>query len=162
MRKTTFWWVFAVGAGPMLLAMFMYFTGVGIPQGRTHHGELIADGRTVDDWSLVTATGEPWQMSEHWQLILTQPPGCSSCDSWVEKMPNLHTALGKERDRVEWHQVSSTAVQGGLVSEEISRLGAAVWVVDPLGNLVLRYDLTEAPQAVLDDLRKLLKLSKLG
>jgi hypothetical protein len=77
-------------------------------------------------------------------------------------MPNLHTALGKERDRVEWHQVSSAAVQGGLVSEEISRLGAAVWVVDPLGNLVLRYDLDETPQAVLDDLRKLLKLSKLG
>lgn len=162
MRKSTFWWVFVVAAGPMLLAMFMYFTGLGIPVGRTHHGELIADGRSVNDWSLATAAGEPWQMNEHWQLMLTQPAGCTGCSDWAGKMPNLHTALGKERDRVEWHQVLPAPADSGLVSPDLSQLGAAVWVVDPLGNLVLRYDLTQEPQAVLDDLRKLLKLSKLG
>jgi hypothetical protein len=162
MRKSTFWWVFAVGAGPMLLASFMYFTGVGVPQGRTHQGELIADGRSVNDWSLATVSGQPWQMPEQWQLMLTQPTGCTECEGWVEKLPNLHTALGKERDRVAWHQVLPVGAGDGLMIEDMSQLGAALWVVDPLGNLVLRYELTQEPQAVLDDLRKLLKFSKLG
>ena len=162
MRKGTFWWVFLVGAGPMLLAMFMYFTGVGIPQERTHHGELIADGRTVDDWMLTTAAGAPWRMDHRWQLMLTQPEGCKNCEEWAGKMPNIHTALGNNQDRVEWHEVFPTPVPDGLTSPQVAKLGAAIWVIDPLGNLVLRYELSQPPQAILDDLRKLLKLSKLG
>jgi hypothetical protein len=162
MRKSTFWWVFGVGAVPLIMATLMYLTGVGIPLGRTHHGELIADGRTVSDWSLTTEAGESWQMEARWQLLLTQPQGCQDCADWVGKMPNLHMALGKERDRVEWHEVFQIPVKHGLYSEQVPQLGAAIWVIDPLGNLVLRYELDQAPQGVLDDLRKLLKLSKLG
>ncbi|MNJ75056.1 hypothetical protein D3C77_720880 [compost metagenome] len=40
--------------------------------------------------------------------------------------------------------------------------GARLWIVDPLGNLVLSYPQGVAGKAVLDDLRHLLKLSRLG
>ena len=35
-------------------------------------------------------------------------------------------------------------------------------IVDPLGNLVMRYDTREPPKGLLDDLKKLLKLSHIG
>jgi hypothetical protein len=37
-----------------------------------------------------------------------------------------------------------------------------LFVVDPLQNIVLRFDTRENPRGLLDDLKKLLKLSQLG
>ena len=38
----------------------------------------------------------------------------------------------------------------------------SLYVVDPLGNLVMRYDTRDTPKGLLDDLKKLLKLSHIG
>jgi hypothetical protein len=38
----------------------------------------------------------------------------------------------------------------------------SLYVVDPLGNLVMRYDAREDPKGLLTDLKKLLKLSHIG
>jgi hypothetical protein len=35
-------------------------------------------------------------------------------------------------------------------------------IVDPLGNIVMRYDVRESPRGLLDDMKKLLKLSHIG
>ena len=40
--------------------------------------------------------------------------------------------------------------------------GAQLWIVDPHGNLVLRYDAKANGKQILNDLRHLLKLSKIG
>jgi hypothetical protein len=37
-----------------------------------------------------------------------------------------------------------------------------VYVVDPLGNLMMRFDIAQNPRGLLDDLNKLLKLSHIG
>ena len=37
-----------------------------------------------------------------------------------------------------------------------------LFIVDPLGNLVMRYDARENPKGLLQDLKKLLKLSHIG
>jgi len=37
-----------------------------------------------------------------------------------------------------------------------------LFVVDPLGNIVMRYDVRKEPRGLLDDLKKLLKLSHIG
>ncbi|NVK42892.1 MAG: hypothetical protein HWE39_16745 [Oceanospirillaceae bacterium] len=162
MRKGTFWLIWGLGFGPLLLAVVMYWSGIGVPDGRTHHGELLADGALVGDWQLEDKSGEAWQGAEQWQLLLTVPNDCQQCAGWVESMPNLWTAIGKERDRVQWHLVTLSPTQGALTSKRVAELGAGLWIVDPLGNLVLRYDLGVSPQGVLDDMRKLLKLSNLG
>ncbi|MFC6671019.1 hypothetical protein [Marinobacterium aestuariivivens] len=162
MRKGTFWLIWGLGAGPLLLAVLMYWSGVGVPQGRTHHGVLLADGARIDGWQLQNAGGEHWRGEAKWQLFLTVPADCTRCMGWLERMPNLWTAIGKERERVGWHRVSATAVGDVLGSKRVKELGGALWVVDPLGNLVLRYDLDVEPQGVLEDMRRLLKLSKVG
>ena len=38
----------------------------------------------------------------------------------------------------------------------------SVYVVDPLGNLMMRFDVRENPKGLLSDLKKLLKLSHIG
>jgi len=44
----------------------------------------------------------------------------------------------------------------------MERIGEGVWVVDPNGNLVLRYNLAQPPEDLLKDLRRLLKVSRIG
>ena len=38
----------------------------------------------------------------------------------------------------------------------------SLYVIDPLGNVVMRYDTRESPRGLLTDLKKLLKLSHIG
>ena len=45
---------------------------------------------------------------------------------------------------------------------EVGETGPQLWIVDPHGNLVLRYDAKVNGKHVLDDLRHLLKLSNIG
>ncbi len=40
--------------------------------------------------------------------------------------------------------------------------GAQLWIVDPHGNLVLRYDGKANGKSILDDLKHLLKISQIG
>ena len=46
--------------------------------------------------------------------------------------------------------------------ERIAGLEPGLYIVDPLGNLVLRYPLGAAGNSVLDDLKRLLKVSQIG
>jgi hypothetical protein len=49
-----------------------------------------------------------------------------------------------------------------MLSAEVGSLAEGVYIVDPLGNLVLRYP-PQAPAAdVLEDLKKLLRVSQIG
>ena len=45
---------------------------------------------------------------------------------------------------------------------ELSALTEGIYIVDPIGNLVLHYPLSDAGKPVLTDLKKLLKLSQIG
>lgn len=164
MNKGTFWLVWGVGFIPMALAMVMYFGQVGIPQAKTNHGDLLSPGEELKDWEIEDAAGEQWVYGGDWQLLLTYNTCNAACDSWKEVLPNLHLALGKERDRVQWHMVSGLPPVDNrmLVSEHIEAIGEGIWVADPLGNLVMRYPLEQAPRGLLKDLKRLLKLSKIG
>ena len=65
----------------------------------------------------------------------------------------FHTALGRERNRVVVSEVQTTTL---TVSEP------SIWVIDPLGNVVLKFEPGINPTLILQDLKKLLKVSKVG
>lgn len=155
MNKLNFWLVWGVAIIPVCLAVLMYLLGVMLPKDKTHGGELLRD-QHIRQWQL---RGE--QTEKRWSLLLTTPGECKSrCDEWIGTLENIHTALGKDRPRVLVERIipDSTLMQ----PQEFEGLGTAVWIVDPLGNLVLKYSLNEEPKIVLRDLRKLLKVSRLG
>ena len=68
-------------------------------------------------------------------------------------MEKFHTALGRERNRVVVSEVQTITL---TVSEPY------IWVIDPLGNVVLKFEPGINPTLILQDLKKLLKLSKVG
>lgn len=132
---------------PIVLAVGAYFGGWG-PSGSNAKGELLSPVLTIEQWG-----GEELQFTGVWSILKTQAGPCDQlCNERLESLRRVHDALGRE----------STRVQVVDMSSEKINLEPGIWVVDPLGNLVMRYDANQELKALLDDLRKLLKVSRIG
>ncbi|MFC0708919.1 hypothetical protein [Azorhizophilus paspali] len=172
--------LFALVLGPMLLAGAMYHWRFWVPEGRTYHGTLIGTGQSRAELGV-----EPDERTEsRWQLLVTAPEECAAdCQRLVYLARQIHIGLGREADRGA-HALATgqlpAAEERRRLEREYPQLGhyrlertayeratpglsgAQLWIVDPLGNLVLRYGAETDGKGVLEDLRLLLKLSKIG
>ncbi|WP_280326767.1 hypothetical protein [Pseudomonas sp. BN102] len=170
--------ILMVVIGPMMLATAMYKFSFWVPDGRSYHGALIGNGQTVVDLGVRdVAPGETWQ------LLVTAPAGCAEdCQQLVYVARQIHIGLGRDASRAnhalavtevsadyavkleqEYPQLKRHGLDGtayGKATEDLG--GAQLWIVDPHGNLVLRYDATAKGKQILNDLRHLLKLSNIG
>lgn len=156
----SFWLIWIIGVVPLLVSLFMYYTGALTPNKRINQGELL-EQQTLIQWGL-TFNDTAWQQSSQWQLLHTQPASCDAtdCEKWSSALPSVIKLLGKDSKRVVLYQVGKTGSM--LQTPKINELGEAVWVVDPNGNLVLRYSPQLTPDQLLKDLKKLLRVSKIG
>ncbi|WP_271409964.1 hypothetical protein [Pseudomonas sp. Q1-7] len=170
--------ILMVVIGPMLLATAMYKFNFWVPEGRSYHGALIGNGQTLADLGVQDAT-----QSETWTLLVTAPAGClEDCQQLVYAARQIHIGLGREASRAT-HALATTEVSADYAArlqQEYPQLkrhgldaaayekatdnlgGAQLWIVDPHGNLVLRYDGSAKGKQILNDLRHLLKLSNIG
>lgn len=145
-NRCTFWAIWALGMLPMLLAVAVYTTGVGIPSEQVNTGRLLQPAVPLQQWG-----GQADRFTRHWSLLLVHRGGCDhGCLRQEERLKRIHDALGRDADRFRVRMEASEALAPG------------VWVVDPLGNLVLHYGQAYEGKAVLTDLRRLLKASRLG
>ncbi len=163
--------------GPMVLATFMYKLQFWVPDSRSYHGELIGNGQTRADIGVQAA-------EDRWQLLVTAPALCAAeCQQLVYLARQLQIGLGRDASRAS-HALASAQPVGTdydtrlkaeypqlqrylLDLSTFSRNAAApgdaqLWIVDPHGNLVLRYDAKVNGKDLLNDLRLLLKLSNIG
>ena len=147
-NRTIFWSIWAIALLPVIAAFVMYFGKIGVPDGRTHHGELVDSGTQYSDIGL-PGPGNPAK----WQVVLSSAEGCEPCVLFSEGSANFQTALGREKDRVSVKEVAAA---------DLTMTEPSIWIVDPLGNVVLRFEPEINPTLVLQDLKKLLKLSKVG
>ncbi|WP_199271770.1 hypothetical protein [Paraglaciecola sp. L3A3] len=125
-----------------------------------------------------------------WKLVYVLPETCDlSCENALYSIGQVWSALGKESDRAEVvvisHEKSSPLQLQKLKEKQKFRLlntdlnniqrifnttdTAGIFIADTLDNVILRYPLqSNAEQAVLhsrdilSDMRKVLKLSKIG
>lgn len=164
--------------GPILLASAMYKWRFWVPESRSYHGTLIGDGRDLADIGVqAVANGR-------WQLLVTVPGECdAACGELLYLARQINIGLAREASRASHALASATTLPAELdarLRREYPRLerhaldlrqyreagqDAAVpslWIVDPLGNLVLRYGPGVNGKGVLKDLRLLLKLSHIG
>lgn len=147
-NKLTLWAIMVTALVPIIAAFVMYFGQVGIPEGRTHHGQLVEPGLKAQNLGL------PFNVDDSiWQVVLSKTSSCTACDKFENGLPNFYEAVGRERNRVNVSVVDTTGIQNAV---------DAIWIVDPLGNVVLRFDPEINPTLILKDLKKLLKLSKVG
>jgi hypothetical protein len=159
---------------PLVLSFWMYYTGGWQPAGRTNHGELIEPARPLP-------AAQAFQGK--WTLAYV---GAGSCDAACRQallvMRQTRLALNNEMTRVNRVLLATSDCcdreflnreHAGLLLIEApapSLLNAfpaadrsrSIFVVDPLGNLVMRFDARQDPKGLLQDLKKLLKLSHIG
>ena len=170
--------ILAVVIAPMILASAMYQWRFWVPETRSYHGELIGTGQTRADLGVVGAE------ESRWQLLVTVPEVCdAACKELIFLARQIHIGLNRDTARAshalavaqplandydaelrrEYPQLSRYQLQlpayGGIAGKAS---GAQLWIVDPRGNLVLRYDASSKGKAILKDLRHLLKISQIG
>lgn len=140
--------------------------------GTTNHGEFVDPPLTISALNLKGADGELMTEGGTWWLWVVTTGDCmGECGRAVHQLRQLHILLNKDADRVQRGLVTSPGVMPGLLgdypgvehlSADLSALSEGIYIVDPIGNLVLHYPLTDAGKPVLTDLKKLLKLSQIG
>ncbi|MDZ5432784.1 hypothetical protein T3H00_08945 [Pseudomonas fluorescens] len=163
--------------GPMILATGMYKWQFWVPEGRSYHGELIGNGQTRADLGVQA-------QENRWQLLVTAPSACSvDCQQLVYLARQIQIGLGRDAGRAshalavtqplssdyeaklqrEYPQLQRYPLDSQIYTKGAqSNEAAHLWIIDPHGNLVLRYDPSVKGKELLNDLRHLLKLSNIG
>lgn len=141
--------------------------------GTTNHGAFVDPPVDARALVIVDAQGSPLADSETWWLWVVRSEPCDAgCAEALHQLRQLHILLNREADRVKRAVVTPAPIDpGGLeqlypdlefLTGRVEGLTPGIYIVDPLGNLVFRYPLEAAGKPVLEDLRRLLKVSQIG
>lgn len=159
---------FTLGASYLLF----YSAREGGVWGTTNQGSFVDPPLTVSTLGLKGTDGELITEGGSWWLWVVSGADCTGeCATAVHQLRQLHILLNKDQDRVQRGLVTMPGTAPGLLGEypgvkhltgDLSALTEGIYIVDPIGNLVLHYPLTDAGKPVLTDLKKLLKLSQIG
>jgi cytochrome oxidase Cu insertion factor (SCO1/SenC/PrrC family) len=167
---------------PLLLAIGLY-AGGWRPLARVNNGELVNPPRDVSN--LVTVIGAGGErlpadlLTGQWSVVHVVEAACDQrCEDELYQTRQVWTALGKDASRVQRVLFSLDLAAPELAADlrlehpdliTAKLEGAAfgdgmdsVWLVDPLGNLILRYPPGHPSRGLLKDIKRLLKLSKIG
>jgi hypothetical protein len=174
-------------AAPVVASYFTYY--VIRPQGRVNHGELIEPQRSLPSAAalpLATLDGRPFEATRlkgQWLLLVVGGGACDAlCERQLYLQRQLREVLGKDKDRVDrvWliddAQPVRAELQAALEGVTVLRApsealatwlpvpeGAAAdahfFVVDPLGNLMMRFPAPSEGRKIQRDLGKLLRAS---
>jgi len=174
----------AVFLGPLILAAWLYFAGPGLaPAGRTNHGALLEPISNLTE--ALPASALHAATDGHWALIYANPEECdATCEYSLYTLRQSRLMLGKEMDRllrVFLHgdtppdTVLLADNHKGLIALQDSGLNdllenkrptdlesGGYFLVDPLGNLVLYFRPDIDPSAMVEDIKHLLELSRIG
>jgi hypothetical protein len=173
-----------VCAAPVIASYFTYY--VVRPEGRRNYGELIDPQRPLPAIEGIDAQGRVValpSLKDQWLLISV---GDSSCDAACEKrlylQRQLRETLGREKDRLDWVwlrtgdadlspglaqataaatvlRVDAAALAAWLAPAAGQRIEDHLYVVDPVGNWMMRFPVDLQPKKVKSDLERLLRAS---
>jgi len=169
--------------GPLAIATYMYYSGSFQPAGRTNHGALLQPivnvAEALPESELVVAGDGSWL------LIYSNLGECGTdCKNALFTIRQSRVMLGNESNRllrVFLHGESAPdtvfleAEHAGLKSLIDSGLSALLhnkkpaklpdggyFLMDPLGNLVMYFEPEIDPSDMVEDIKRLLKLSRIG
>ena len=180
--------VLAVCASPLIASYFTYY--VIKPSSRTNYGTLL-DPRNYPIPALASTAldGSKSSLQDYkgkWLMVQVNDADCqAACQKRLNDMRQLRLAQGKEMDRIErvWlitddrpletillreydgmrHlRVSPQVLQAWLPVEQGTLVSDHIYLIDPLGNLMMRYPKDADPNKIKKDLAKLLKASAIG
>jgi hypothetical protein len=175
---------------PLLLAFFTYYGTSWRPARHLNHGTLLEPVRPLPQVPLaVLGDGDqrlPQRLFTHrWSLVYVGDGQCAAdCRQALYVMRQTRLSLNNDMDRVtRVFLASGDCCARGFLAHEHAGLvvvdagdaaGAqllrqfppgrahTLFVVDPLGNLLMSYDARQNPHGLLEDLKNLLRLSQIG
>jgi hypothetical protein len=176
-RRTLLWLVVLFFA-PLLLSFALYYGSSWRPAGQTNHGTLIEPPRP-----LPLAAGV---LTGKWSLVYVGSGDCDAdCRNVLYVMRQTQLGLGHLLPRVQRVFLASARCcdraflerehpglltldppasdRAALLAEfPADERDTTVFIVDPRGNLMMRYDAHADPKGLHEDLEKLLNLSHIG
>ncbi len=172
------WLLVTLFLAPLIAALALHFGGWRPPATR-NHGFLYAPAR---DFQAVTAHDSrgreiKWRNQEHrWHLLLIAPETCDQrCATMLDTVRRVWVGLGRHAADVDVHFVGEpdAATRSALADEPRfnaitlrespldkvapSAQGLPVYLVDPHGFLVMRFDSGFEPGGLRRDLQRLLR-----
>lgn len=182
--RIALWLVGALCAAPVVASYVAYY--FLSHERHTNYGELM-ETRPLPAARLQLLDGAAFQLSRlsgKWILLMVDAGGCDAfCERKLFTIRQLRLAQGKDMERIErvWLISDDVAPPAAAVSgfqgtwmvraagsELLVQLPAKgaltdhLYVIDPLGNLVLRYPRDADPLKIIKDLTRLLKTSRIG
>ena len=166
--------IFAIGGLTLAAASALFYSArSGGVWGTTNHGEFVQPPLTVADLHVADADGGAVTEGETWWLWVMTADACyDDCADAILQLRQLHVLLNKDASRVRRALVTRSGVSApSLMADypllkhlrsDSERLKTGIYVIDPIGNLVFWYPLSDAGKPVLEDLKRLLKLSQIG
>ena len=165
---------------PLAVAFWLYYGSAWRPAGSTSHGQLLLPTRTVPQ--------DIAQLQGKWTLVHIAEGRCEdSCQRALLVARQTRLSLNQDSTRVNRMLVAAADCcdqsqlnqqHQGLLQLDMATLadaGAALraafpadghadalYILDPLGNVVMRFDINANPKDLLTDLKMLLKLSSIG
>lgn len=175
--------IFAICAAPFVLGTlaFYYFP----PSGHTNYGELLPL-KQLSDVALTTPEGERSSLAAlrgKWLMVQFNDSRCDeACERKLYNVRQSRTAQGKYMDRIErvWFVLDGQAptappalYEGSYIGQEVppafraqfpatGDISQHIYLVDPLGNLMLRFPPDPEPHRIIKDLQRLLRVSRVG
>lgn len=180
-----------VFALPLATATWLYHSpDVWTPTTFTNHGQLLDPPRRLGPVALVDLPGQPFgteRFRRYWTLLHVGSGRCdAACEEALIDTRQLRLALGHNMDRVQRvylaPDASTLSQLAPLLGEHprlhlvtgdrealaaiLEALGADaqghIYLLDPLGHLVLRYGPEVSASDMLKDVRRLLRNSRIG
>ena len=181
--------VIAICASPVIASYLTYY--VIKPEGRTNYGALI-DPRAYPipaALGMTSIDGKPASLNDYkgkWIMLQVSDADCQdACRKRLHDMRQLRLAQGKDMDRIErvWLitddkpmetmlmreydgtrmlRAKSDAVKTWLPVDAGTAPSDHIYLIDPLGNLMMRFPKDADPNKMKKDISKLLKASRIG
>jgi cytochrome oxidase Cu insertion factor (SCO1/SenC/PrrC family) len=170
--------------GPLAVAAWLYWQGGELaPSGRTNHGSLLEPIISLEAMYPDSAVSQDYEGT--WLLVYPNQAECDDgCRDALYVSRQVRLMLGKEMDRVQRiflhgesppDTVFLAEEHPGLDTIQDSRLyelldkkrpinipAGGYFLIDPLGNLVMYFRPDLDPADMVDDIKRLLRLSRIG
>jgi hypothetical protein len=173
-------------ATPIIASYYTYY--VLRPDGRTNYGTLV-EQHPVDTLGGVAVVGDARTLGElrgRWVMLVVAPSDCDEgCQRRLYHVRQVRLTTGKDRDRVErvWllpdegmpdpkllaqHEglkvirTSGQAIAASLPATETTSVSDHIWLIDPLGHLMMRFPRDADPSRIKKDVAKVLRASRIG
>jgi hypothetical protein len=182
--------VLAICAAPVIASYVAYY--FVRPEARSNYGTLVDPQRPMPALRLTTLDGKPFDAATlrgRWLMVMVAGGDCAAaCTNRLYHLRQVRLTAGKDRDRVErvWlipdaapvptmaiREYDGTAMLRAdpaelarwlppEAGEPVDAYGDHIYIVDPLGNLMMRFPRDADPNMTKRDLSKLLRASRIG